>query len=119
MTITTHYCFTQFCFCPFDFPLAQQFYRLGFPQSINMVFLQAGWRIFTGSLREKAAGKQDVAGTLLTVDGIKPFSNAWTVRKWLTCVPVEQVLKLVQDHQPGLIYRIKGIEEPRCLVLRR
>ena len=75
---------------------ATPFLRL---QSPDGILLQVGWRVFTGSDRARAAGKQNTASALLTVKHIEPLTHTRTISERMASIPVQQVLELVKDYQ--------------------
>ena len=70
------------------------------------------------SLRPEATGKQNATGTLLTIDGIEPFSDARTICKGMPSLQIKQIFKLIQDNQSRLISSVQYIQKRHCLVLK-
>src|SRR6266571_2222310 len=114
MTFTACYSLSQLCICALgslDPLFAQQCCPFYNPQTFDSIVLQIRGRVFTRALRPGAAGQQDATRTLLAVDDVEPFADTWAVWKGVPGLPIQQVLKLIENNEPGFINRIQHIEE--------
>ena len=60
--------------------LPQQINSLCQVQALDEVLLHIGGRILMGTLRPGAAGQENLASTLLAIDGVEPLANPRTIR---------------------------------------
>src|SRR6266566_7492039 len=94
----------------------QQVYPFICRQACDGILLHVGWRVILGSSRHGPAGQQDAAATEPAIEDVKPLSKPRISS--LSCLAIQQVLKLIYDYKTEMIWRIQHVEECSSLVLR-
>src|SRR5690348_397305 len=116
MAITLRHGLTQLDLCTLNPSLFEQRYPLVGLQSADLMLAHVPRRNGAISPRQGAAREQGSAGARLTVDGIEPFPHPRSISEGAPGLPVQQVFKLIEDHQARLFRSVQDIEERSGLI---